>query len=388
MRTLRGDLGRRTSPGGILRVVTLASRTGRYGGPFDTATRQAQALRFSGLPARVLAGAFPGDRPDPDALAPGRYVRVRNLLRIRGFLSTFSLRVAIAVVQEVQLARTVHISFARELIPIWCALVTLALGRRLVLQPHGMLTSRTSAGHRILDRICVRPLFRRSSAVIALSETEARDLAAWSGGATPPIHILGNPLPPRVPVPPAARVLPEADAIRLVFIARLHPRKRVADFVAAADAARAAGRPWRWTVVGPDDGDGALVQRAAEDNAVLDYLGAVSADSVVDQLNSATLFVMPSEREPWGNVLATAIALGIPSIVTRSAALAPQVAAYGAGRVVPDRDPEALLAAAEDLTSGERYSEASSGALRLRRDLLDPEVLRRALVEAVSGAHD
>lgn len=388
MRDLLRDPSGTTARGGVLRVVTLASRTGRYGGPFDTATRQAQALRTGGFPTRVLAGAFPGDRPDSSALAPGRYVRVRNLLRVRGFLSTFSARMAIATVQEAHLARTVHVSFARELVPIWSALVALALGRRLVLQPHGMLTSRTSFWHRVLDRVCIRPLFSRSSAVIALSGSEAQDLLAWSGGAMPPVHIVGNPLPTRVRVPPVERALPAPDVIRVVFIARLHPRKRVVDFLAAAEAARAADLPWRWTVVGPDGGDGALVRRAAEDNASLDYLGAVSADSVVDQLSDATVFVMPSEREPWGNVLATAIALGIPSVVTRSAALAPQVEAYCAGRVVSDRDPKAVLAAIEDLTRGERYSEASRGALLLRRDLLDPEVLLSGLVKAVSGAAD
>ena len=376
--------GSRVGSPRLLRVVAVASRSGRYGGPFDSASRQVQALRASGLAVRMLAGTFRGDAPASETLAPGRYVRVRSL-RPRSFVTTFSLRMVAAIVSEVRHADIVHVSFAREPIPLLVALTSVLARRKLVLQPHGMLTSRTSRAHRLVDLLAVRPLFRRASAVIALSDVESGDLDRWNAAPAPATHVLGNPLPPGLLGPAVARELPPPEEVRVLFVARLHPRKRVGDFARAAAAAASAGMQWSWIVVGPDEGEGELLRRAAATTSTLQYLGACSADEVLVELERATVFVMPSEREPWGNVLASAVALGIPSVVARSAALAPSIEDFAAGRAVSDGDHAALFEAVRALGEAGAYRAASEGAMRMRTAILDPEALRRRLLAVITG---
>lgn len=370
----------------VLRIVSLASRTGQYGGPFDTATRQTIALNESGIQARLLAGYFRGNAPASTDLAPGRYVRVRRWLPSMGFVATASLRMLLTVISEVRRADVVHVSFAREVTPLWAAAVSVLLGRKLIVQPHGMLTSRSSYLHRWVDRLLVRPLFRRAVSVLALSHAESRDLTRWAEGQIPSIEEIGNPLPPGVrPVATSRSLIPERE-FRVLFIARLHPRKRVIDFVQAAEAAHREGQPWRWIVIGPDEGDAAAVAEVAARIPTLEYQGGVPAAQVVDALATATIFVLPSVDEPWGNVLVSALALAIPVVVTHSAALAPLIVRSGAGIAVNEGAPQEILRAVHDLADPSRYDAASLNAARLSASEFDPESLRRRLSAIVTHA--
>jgi glycosyltransferase involved in cell wall biosynthesis len=334
----------------LLQAVAIASRSGKFGGPFDTSLRQAQIMAgVLGERVPVLAGHLPGDEVDdwPGAVdyvgAP-----VRRVIPSPGFTGLLSFRYLVAAWRAVGKAEVVHLSVSRELISVVTLAFCAVRRTAVVAQTHGMLTSRTSPLHRAVDLV-LRPLVRRADVVIALTDLEERHLSAWLRGRTPTIVVLGNPLlesgtqpkaqdDDQVPIPSAS-----VDA---VFIARLHPRKRVADFVAAATISHERGWNESYVVIGPDEGDAPLVTDAARDRAPnLAYRGAVPARMVPAALRSAQVFVLCSSDEPWGNVLAQAMAESVPVVVTRSAALADAVERYGAGLVVPDRDPVALAEA-------------------------------------------
>jgi hypothetical protein len=51
-------------------VVTLASATGQYGGPYDTARRQARLAAMMGADVALVAAHLPGDRSCPPSF-PG-----------------------------------------------------------------------------------------------------------------------------------------------------------------------------------------------------------------------------------------------------------------------------------------------------------------------------
>lgn len=352
----------------ILRVVTLASRTGKYGGPFDTATRQARIVDDMGFPTTLLAGVLDNDQPtrsSESGLVELIFPKVQRWLPGSGFVGLMSISLIQCMRREIKKADLVHVSASRELIPCLAMAICIILRKPFVAQPHGMLTSRTSLGHQIVD-VIVRHLVGRSRGIIALTQVEAEAIATWSRGNSE-VTVLGNPVPDGV----SARSVPKAPVSEALFVARLHPRKRVIVF---ADAARIAyERGWndRYAIVGPDGGDLPLLENALRENPNLRYEGAISAASVTDRVQSTGVFVLPSENEPWGNVLAVAIASGVPAVVSQSAALAGAIADYNAGAVIPDADPAALAEAVHVLlTNGDEYARANSGALKMADEKL------------------
>lgn len=353
----------------VLRVVTLASRGGRYGGPWDTATRQSLLMARDGHEVRLIAGVHGGERPNFEPGSVRRLiVPVRKWLPTPGFTAFFSVRIAVAIWRAVGESDLVHVSASREAIPVWAALSAIVRGRALVLQPHGMLTARTSLVHRAVDLV-MRGVVRSSDEVIALTSQEQDQLRDWLRQDKPAIRVIGNPIALELDdllVHPRAL---DGSPIRVSFIARLHARKRALDFAAAAAIAAANGSRSEWTIGGPDGGELREVKQRVSFTANLHYVGALAPSEVTDLLEDTDVFVLCSWNEPWGNVLVAALTLAVPVIVTESSALAALVREYAAGEVVPDASPAAMAAALDRLTSdAETYERTSRAARRLARE--------------------
>lgn len=338
-------------PRTVCRVVTLADASGRYGGPWDTALNQADVLHKRGWDVSLVAGALRGKEPIIEHLSPGLEVHLRTVHRwlpTRDFTGLMSWALAGAIWRSVGSATLVHISMARETIPVAALLVAVVRGRPVILQPHGMLTARTSRMHRLVDLVLL-PLFRSASSWIALTAVEADDLRRAYGDWLPRLHLIGNPVPFSADQATVLRALPHRR--EAVFIGRLHSRKRVRDIVAAAEYARSQGWSDEYVLVGPDQGELGGVQKAAEQNPFIRYEGPIPGREVPGRLARASVFVLPSSNEPWGNVLAMALSLGMPCVIASSAALAATVSAWPQVRIYPDGDFTALARAVHDLMS-------------------------------------
>lgn len=299
------------------------------------------------MDAVVVGGHLRGDPP------PGHEgiatVSVRRWLPVRDFVGLFSCSAARLIVGHIRVADIVHINLARELIPVFAAVWCVLSRRPYVVQPHGMLTSRTSRAHHAVDFL-MRPLVVRAAAVIALTSVERAQLTGWLGesGAHTRIDIVVNP-PEVAPLPPAAaRVRGEAAQPIVLFAARLHPRKRVVDFLAAAAMHAEQGRDVRWLVAGADQGEGEVVVAASKSAPNVEYLGALQPRQLHEVLESAACFVLPAHEEPWGQVLVSAMLRGVPVAVARSAALSEAVRDLSAGDVFDDGDPTALCASVDN----------------------------------------
>lgn len=355
-------------------IVTLGSATGRYGGPYDTALRQAQIASRRGDKAILVAGYLDGDAPLPTAEADGvtlRLVRVRRVVPTKGYTGLFSFAVFRELLTSIRSADYVRISICRELIPIAALIIATLFFRPIVLQPHGMLTSRSSRLHRLMD-IVLRPLVMRSAVIVALTEVERKDLESWLGTKNgPAMRVLGNPVPVDVQKYRDGR----SKGTDAVFIARLHPRKRVDVFMEASKICQDKGWPESYAVVGPDDGDLPMLLSGIESgNHSLVYEGAVGAEAVTARVSRAGVFVLTSEAEPWGNVLAIALACGVPVVVPRSAALSRQIEGGAAGLVVPDGDAGCVADAIHRLLNDvDFYNEISRGALALAESLVSEQ---------------
>ena len=88
-------------------------------------------------------------------------------------------------------------------------------------------------------------------------------------------------------------------------------------------------------------------------------------------LSDATVAVFPYRAElDQSGALLQALGAGVPAVVYDVAGLGEPVRAYGAGRVVPAGDVDALTAAVNELLSdGQALASARAGAERARAEL-------------------
>ena len=334
----------------VARVVAIGSARGAYGGPFDTALNQAIAL--AGAPDRVelVYGYFAGDRPRvPDGIADGGF-KVRRLPGLPGFTGAISLRALVGVWRSVGTSTVVHISLAREPIPLAALLVAGLRRRPVVVQPHGMLSARTSLAHAQVDRLLRRLVRRARALVLALTERERDELCTLLSVSRSSVRVLGNPTSITEAQSRTMREWPRRDEV--LFVGRLHQRKRVDVLIGAARHAHRLGWHEKYVVVGPDGGELYSVEAAARDLPNFEYEGSLSKDQVPSRLARAAVLAHPAANEPWGNVLAMALQLRTPSVVARSAALAGAISQAGGGVAVDDGDAQALATAAHDLIVG------------------------------------
>ena len=357
-------------------IVPLASLSGRYGGPYESGLDQAGLLQKSGeFDVAFVAPHLPNDAPEPLPSLLSTSAEVRPIIPGTGFLLLASRKAFSELKHQIDVAEIIHLTISRELYPLVALIMSLRAGKPFVVQPHGMLTARTNFVHKTID-LFLKPLLRKSNLAMALTPVEKDDLLRWFGRNPPPIEVLGNPISANT----LATFAPihEFGANEALFLARLHPRKRVEDFVNAAQIASANGWTEKYVVVGPDQGDGDLVRSAVERIVNLEYEGAIPGQKVAERLARSRVFVLPSLKEPWGKVLVDAISIGIPVVLTESAALAETIRESGAGVVVADHSPGDIASAVHDIVT---MSQADYTAISMRARAL---AINRFGNEAVS----
>jgi glycosyltransferase involved in cell wall biosynthesis len=165
-----------------------------------------------------------------------------------------------------------------------------------------------------------------------------------------------------------------------LFASKLSARKRVGDFLAVA---RACAGDASFLVIG--DGDQRDdVEGAARTIPGIRWLGFVNQQEIARWYGVADVFVLPSEREPWGLAVNEAMAAGAVPVVTSDVGCAPDLVAGGAGHVVPVGDVEALEAAVVELLDpGVRDRARDEGRSRIER--YDLDATARGIEQTVLG---
>jgi glycosyltransferase involved in cell wall biosynthesis len=368
----------------ILRFVLLLSRTGKYGGPADTALAQARLAAAEGHQVVVLGGFVEGDQlvaPTVENLRV-RSVKVRPLSKRLFFPSLFSMSAVRAILEEVRVADIVHVSLSRELLSLVAGWISVVARTPVIVQPHGMLTARSSRGGRLIDRV-VAPLMKFASRSISLTTIEQGALMRLYDQESTRMRVIGNPVVVDIRKP-WQEVEYETSA---VFIARLHERKKLVDFVRAAEMAASMGWTDRYHFAGPDQGELSKVQIVLDTLPSLTYAGALAPEQIPEVLGKARTFVMCSAQEPWGNVLIMALTQGVPCIVSRSTALAEEIESAGAGIIVDDGDPEQIARAVHEVNSSpELWGQLRKGALALAADRFSNEKVSKMLLDVYAEA--
>nr|WP_294551624.1 glycosyltransferase [uncultured Rhodopila sp.] len=138
----------------------------------------------------------------------------------------------------------------------------------------------------------------------------------------------------------AARVALPAGRPFILFLSRIHPKKGI-DLLIRGFARHAAAFPaFDLVIAGPDHaGWTARLQDLARELGVggrIHWPGMLSGDVKWGAFRSAAFFVLPSHQENFGIVVAEAMALGRPILITNKVNIWREIEADGAGLVVND----------------------------------------------------
>jgi glycosyltransferase involved in cell wall biosynthesis len=312
----------------ILQVVSLISPHGAFGGPARVAVNQCGELLKRGHDVTLAAASrgYPAPPADIDGV-PVQLFQARTVVPKTGFPGLASPGLVRWVHTNISSFDVVHVHFGRDLMVLPVAACVRWHGVPYVLQTHGMVTPTRHPLAGPLDALWTRRLLCGSRAVLYLTEQERRQLGEVARAPLNLVH-LENGVPE---YPPATG---DAPVPEVLFVARLHARKRPLLFVEMAKALLAEGVRARFTLIGPDEGEGAAVRAALAGETMISWEGPLDPADVPRRLGRASLYVLPSVREPYPMTVLEAMAVGLPVVLAADCGLAPLVERAQAGVVV------------------------------------------------------
>ena len=309
----------------------------------------ASALARGGTDVELSTSRFRfGEIPEPEG-----YRRTERFYPLSSRLFGRSrLRLPLKVVEHLDVMRT--LAFARpEVLHVqWLALpqadVHLRFRAPSVFTAHDLLPRRTASRQLLWRRILGR--FDR---VVVHSDRGRDTLAALGVDARVIPH----------PVYPSAATRRD-DGATLLALGVIRPYKGLADAIEATKRLPDARLLVAGDAAMPLDG-----LRAAE--RVEWRLGYLPQAELDRALSEATVAVFPYRAElDQSGALLQALGAGVPAVVYDVGGLAEPVRAYGAGRVVPAGDVDALTEAAHELLADvSALAAARAGAERARSEL-------------------
>lgn len=364
----------------IVHALTYVSADGAYGGPVAVARAHCAELAARGHDVTLVAG-WDGEA---ELAIPGVQVALHRVREIGslGFAGMHSPALVADVRRRARLADVLHLHYARDLVQ-----GPLGLLRHvpLVTQAHGMVRPDHRVSARVIDGIFVRPTYRRALHLV-LTAAEVEDLAVV-GRRTLEYRRIRNGV--RLP-DQRARWRP--DDARVVFVARLHERKRPVAFVETAARLLASGHRAWFDLYGADEGAAVEVRAAIDRFGVSDavrYHGPLRPEAVAAVLADAQVYVLPSRAEPFPMSLLEAMSHGLPAVITDDTGISDELRTYGAAAVT-DGSPAAMAEAVAALLGDvARWHTAADTARSTIRDHFSTaavaDTLESAYAEAIRG---
>ena len=184
----------------------------------------------------------------------------------------------------------------------------------------------------------------------------------------------------------AAVPAPPPHPPTVLTVARMYPRKRLADLVQAVASLRTRIPDVRVRIVGNGPEAPALHALSArlELGTTVTFLGDVSAATLAVEYVNADCFCLPSAQDGFGIVFLEAMTAGLPIVACRAAAV-PEVVADGVtGVLVPVRDPDALAAALARVLTDHSLAASLGAAGRRRVEAFDLLPVTRQFLEAAA----
>jgi glycosyltransferase involved in cell wall biosynthesis len=232
---------------------------------------------------------------------------------------------------------------------------------------------------------------RRTARFIAISQAVKNEAVSREPATDPRIHVVLNGIRPpdaatlRPPGEIRAALKVAADAPMIFCAARLQKEKDILTLIAAMAIVAAAEPAARCFIAGEGDQKAALEQAIRDGNLAphVQLLG-FRAD-VLDLMQAADLFVLPSAAEPFGLVILEAMSLGRPVIATRAGGPCEIVDHDRTGLLVTPRDAADLAAGIQRLIGDAALRERFGAAGRAR--FLQHFTAKRMAAETLAVYH-
>ena len=317
----------------ILHVVSLVDPEGSFGGPLRVAMNQLAELRRQGHEVLLAAGirGYGSAPPHEFNGVPLQAFAARSAVPGTGFAGLSAPGMLPWLAKNATQFDAVHVHLARDLVSLPAAALLAARHRPFVAQTHGMVDTSPRRLAKVLDGAMTRRTLRAADTVFALTAAEERDLREVEPRLRD-VVVLPN------GVPSASFRADPAAANDVLFLARLAPRKRPADFVRAAQRIASEHPEVTFSLVGPDEGElGDVRTLLAQDDAAgrIRYEGAVEPARTEERMSRAAVYVLPAVEEPFGMTVVEAMSVGLPTVVRADCGLASVVAETG-GAVVQE----------------------------------------------------
>ena len=242
--------------------------------------------------------------------------------------------------------------------------------RPYVVTLHG--TDVRMLGHSDLVRSVARRVLCKAAAVTAVSSYLAETVGSALG--LPVESVMVQPMP--------------ADLVRfkrksqggggVVTVGRLVPQKRIDVILEAVARLQRQGRRIPLTIIG----EGVLREALEEHAARLGiagttrFLGEVEPTALAGAIGNADVFAFTAQAEGLGLAAAEAFMLGIPVVATEGGGgVKDIVPTTGAGRVVPNADPEAFASGIAELMDDPDARQSAVEEGERLRERFDPELV-------------
>ncbi|MCH8342747.1 MAG: glycosyltransferase [Planctomycetes bacterium] len=228
---------------------------------------------------------------------------------------------------------------------------------------HGMLDDWCMAQKGLKKRLYLavagRRLLEQAKAVHCTAEAEQGQSRKWYTDGRPIVVPLIFDLSEyeHLPGPAVARrkfawAFPDDNDPVVLFLSRLHPKKRVELLIEAVMQLHDDGLTFTLLIAGTGEPQyeqslRALVERK-QLSARIAFLGFVSGRNKVSLYQASDVFVLPTSQENWGFVLLESLACATPVITTKGVDIWPELQSSG-GAVIADETPQAFATALADL---------------------------------------
>ncbi|MCP9476180.1 MAG: glycosyltransferase, partial [Nitrospira sp.] len=186
--------------------------------------------------------------------------------------------------------------------------------------PRGTLSPWAMASGSFVKRffwpLVQKPAISMAACFHATAESEYADIRRL--GFRQPVAIIPNGIDIPEPIPKC-----EQPWRTLLFLSRINPKKGLDLLLSAWHAVQEQFSDWRLVIAGPSDSRGYLEKMQALAAQLklerVEFIGEVKGAQKWETYCQADLFVLPTHSENFGNVVAEALASGIPAIVSKGA---------------------------------------------------------------------
>ena len=217
----------------------------------------------------------------------------------------------------------------------WADLAARKYRKPLVVVPHGGLDPYCFTYRKVRKRLWLRTFGRllfRDSTLIYASEGERRKAEVEIGKTR--AAVISWPVADDT-IAAAEGTPPRRRPARLLIAGRLHPMKRVLETIRSF--AKLNPKNCELVIAGPETAEIQLPQLMAAAGPLwgraVSYLGELPRVRLQEEMKRCDGLLLFSYRENFGNVVAEAMAFGLPAMISRDVDIHGLVSAHGAGKV-------------------------------------------------------